>query len=452
MDESNPFSIAGKMFGAIATIARNAPIYPVNHPLVTEATAEVAKMVKECCDGSSQLSFHIIKSELYFNTQLLPEETIKHADFIRYLVGKGISNFSLKSDVTPEAIASFFALIGKDRSGALSRQALKKWLRDANIVGIEFNTLVGVDLTENVYELVKKESTSPAVQSYHGAVERLEVLGDDISHASNIDNNGLQETVSSLIGDFIGDRHSVLGIMSIKNYDQHLFHHSVNVAVTSLLIARKLSFTEEQMRLVCLSGLLHDLGKLKVPREIITKPDKLSEAEWSIIRRHPIEGALMLMRHDNISELAVLAALEHHAGYDLSGYPTLRGKAHPHIIARIIGIADVYEAMTANRTYRPAQTVDTAIKALLNGSGGQFDPLLVKLLLGITGVFPPGSIVRLNNGATALVVEPNEDNPFFPKVKILEGSPHTPTDGPPINTADDPSRYAVAGVADSDDI
>jgi hypothetical protein len=108
--------------------------------------------------------------------------------------------------------------------------------------------------------------------------------------------------------------------------------------------------------------------------------------------------------------------------------------------------------MTANRSYRPAQTVDRAIRVIINGAGTQFDPLLVKLLLSITGAFPPGSLVRLNNGAAAVVVEPNEDNPFFPKVRIVNDFSAVPADAPLINTIDDPSQYAIAGVADFSEI
>jgi putative nucleotidyltransferase with HDIG domain len=440
---------AAEIFGKIVGIARNTAIYPSKHPIVMGPAGEVASLLNLMPGDSPQITFHIVNSELYCGVQLLTEETIKYSQFIQYLAGRGIQNFSFQRKVSPEEIARFFAMLVGDRSESLDQNELRKGLKDENICGVEFNSLVAFDLTSNLYDMVKSDSTSPAANSYHDAVGCLENAGNDIVENGTLDSRALQMTISSLIEYFLQDRSATLGVMSIKNYDKHLFHHSVNVAITALLIAKKLSFDPEQMRLVGLSGLLHDLGKLKIPREIISKPGRLSEAEWSMIRRHPIEGALMLMRYEDLSELPVIAALEHHAGYDLSGYPTLKGKSHPHIFARIVGIADVYEAMTANRSYRHAQTVDTAIKALLNGSGGQFDPLLVKLLLSITGVFPPGSIVRLVNGATAIVVEPNEDSPYFPKVKILEANNSLSADSPLINTAADPAKYAVSGVADS---
>ena len=195
-----------------------------------------------------------------------------------------------------------------------------------------------------------------------------------------------------------------------------------------------------------------DLGKIKIPREVLEKPGKLTEAEWTIIRRHPIEGAQILMRYDNLGELPVLAALEHHAGNDLGGYPTLKGKDKPHAIGRIVGIADVYEAMTASRSYRPAHDLHQAVKVLIEGVGRQFDPLLLKLLLNTVGVFPPGSLVRLRSGETAVVVEPNEGKPFCPKVRPLGEDGEYSSEEDLIDVAEKPSIHAVAGIADSPEV
>lgn len=445
-------TFTSELLAAVVAVARNAGIYPPKHPMVLESAEEIARLLKSTPAQNPLSTIHIVNGSLYLNNQLLPEETLKHPQFIQFLAQRSISNLSFKREVDADAIARFFCILAEDKSGSLSKAALRKKIEEEQITGIDFDSLVALDMMGNIYDLVRKDSGEAAASSYGGAIDSLQGIEEDIvSDSPRLDLDTLHETVSSLIKDFLNDRDALLGIMSIKNYDNYLFHHSVNVAVTALLIANKLSFSEGQMKIVGLSGLLHDMGKLKVPREIITKPGKLDDAEWAIIRRHPIDGARILMRLKDIGDLPALAAFEHHAGFDLSGYPTLRGRNRPHMLSRIINIADVYEAMTANRVHRPAQSVDLAVKVLLAGSGTQFDPLLVKLLLNVIGVFPPGSLVRLRNGAAAIVVEPNEDNPFFPKVRLmntLSGPPDTSI----VNTADSPSEYAVIGVADTDDI
>jgi putative nucleotidyltransferase with HDIG domain len=448
--EQQTFAI--ELLAEIVAVARNAGIYPPKHPMVTEPAEQIVRLLKSTSAQSPLFTIHIVNGSLYFNNQLLPEETLKYPHFIEFLAQREVSNFSFKREVDADAIARFFSILAEDKSHAPSKISLRRRIEEEQITGIDFDSLVALDMMGNIYDLVRKDSGEAAANSYGGAVGCLQGIEQDVvSDSPRLDLQVLHETVSSLIKDFLNDRDALLGIMSIKNYDNYLFHHSVNVAVTALLIANKLSLSEGQMKIVGLSGLLHDMGKLKVPREIITKPGKLDEAEWAIIRRHPIDGARILMRLKNIGDLPALAAFEHHAGFDLSGYPTLRGRSRPHILSRIINIADVYEAMTANRIHRPAQSVDLAVKVLLAGSGTQFDPLLVKLLLNVIGVFPPGSLVRLRNGTAAIVVEPNEDNPFFPKVRLIN-TLSSPPDSPVINTADVPSEYAITGVADTDNI
>jgi len=153
------------------------------------------------------------------------------------------------------------------------------------------------------------------------------------------------------------------------------------------------------------------------------------------------------MRNEKLGQFPVLAALEHHVGYDMSGYPSLKEKSRPHMVSRIVEVADVYEAMTANRSYRKPQDVHVAMRALIDGFGKEFDPLLVKLLLNSLGVFPPGSIVRLKNGKTAVVVEPNEGSPFYPMVRLLNGSDDESTEQIILDTSSDPAEFAITGIA-----
>ncbi|RJP19850.1 MAG: HD-GYP domain-containing protein [Candidatus Abyssobacteria bacterium SURF_5] len=443
---------APEIIARIAAVARNVGVYPPKHPMVLQSAEDLMKLIRSTPAGSARVTAHMVNSELYFEKEMLPDETIKHSFLVQFLKERGINSISINRDAEPEAIANFFAVLAAEKQKNPDKRELRKNLEEKKISGVEFDNLLAVDLMEKAYDLSETETGEAASQSYQGAVECLKAVEQDVAAESpGIDKEALQKIVSSLLEEFLGDRNARMGIMSMKNYDQLLFHHSVNVAVTALLIARKLPLSAECINAIGVSALLHDIGKLKIPREIAANPGRLTDAEWNIIRRHPIEGAQMLMRYEGLGDLPVLAAFEHHAGYDLSGYPPVKGKSHPHAVARIIGIADAYEAMTASRPYRPAQTLDYAVKVLLHGSGTHFDPLLVKLFLSIIGVFPPGSLVRLQNGAAAVVIEPGQDNPFFPKVRLLDRL-SSDSDAPLVDTAENPSEYSVVGVADSDNI
>lgn len=435
----------------LIAVENNVGIYPPEHPAVLEPAAKICEMLVPLFSGRDRVSFAIVNSEIYFERQLLSEESIRHADFIRLLMRHGVNTLTFDPKVTPESITVFFSYINMKGEDEVGGRSLKRLLKNADVAGIGFEELVALDIAEEMYEMKGgPQGAAETHSSYDDALECMESVGQDVMSGKGIDMESLHTVVSSLIGDFLKDRNAIMGLLSIKNYNKHLFHHSINVSVTCLLIASKLRLSEDMLQIVGISGLLHDIGKLKVPSEILDKPEKLTEREWDVMRSHAIEGAQILMRYENLGDLPVLAAMEHHAHYDLSGYPMLRGKKMPHAIARIIAIADVYEAMTANRSYRPACSVHQAISVLMAGVGKQFDPMLLKLLLNTVGVFPPGSLVRLRTGQTAVVVEANEGEPFNPKVSPVDPTTGVPSENVIIDTAARPVEYAVIGLADSE--
>jgi putative nucleotidyltransferase with HDIG domain len=444
---------ASDILAQAVALAKNVAIYPPKHPSVLAPAEEMRNLLKRLFPERPRVSFHIVNSEIYVEKQLLRAESLKYSDFLQMMTQRGINSLIFSPDVTPDSLAVFFSLLNDSKETSFSGESLKARMKEQGVTGIDFERLVALDMAKDVYDLVEdKADAALARSSYQEALECMQLIEQDLSSNRTIDVNTLQKAVASLMEEFLSERDAMMGIMGIKSYDEYLFHHSVNVAITSLLIASKLSLDADQMKTVGIGGLMHDIGKLKIPREIMNKPGSLDESEWIVIKRHPIEGAKILMRFETLGELPVLAALEHHAGYDLTGYPALKGKEHPHALACIVGIADVYEAMTANRSYRRAQSVNRAVSVLLEGAGTQFDPLMLKLFFSTVGVFPPGSTVRLKSGELAVVIEPNEDNPFHPKVQIIRPRSANPADSPLINTAEDPSKYAVVSVADSENI
>jgi putative nucleotidyltransferase with HDIG domain len=448
----NLVHIGREILKRLIATENNVGIYPPKHPAVVEPAVEMCEMLKDLFHDRDRVSFAIVNSEIYFERQLLSEESIRYADFIRLLMQRGVNSLSFDPNVTPESITVFFSFINIKGEDKVSGKSLKRLLKGADVKGVDFEELVAFDVTDEVYEVKSGPQVVETVAntSYEDALEQMEEVGEDVLTGKGIDVGSLHVVVSSLMGDFLTDREAIIGLLSIKSYNKHLFHHSINVAVTSLLIGSKLKLSEEMLQIVGISGLLHDIGKLKIPSEIIDKPEKLTDSEWEIMKTHPIEGAQILLQYGNIGEFPLLAAMEHHVHYDLNGYPTLNGKMAPHAIARIVAIADVYEAMTANRSYRPACSVHQAMGMLMSGAGTQFDSMLLKLLLNTIGVFPPGSLVRLRTGQTAIVVEANEGEPFSPKVSPVNPDTGVRSDKMVINTAENPVQYAVIGVVDSE--
>jgi HD-GYP domain-containing protein (c-di-GMP phosphodiesterase class II) len=177
-----------------------------------------------------------------------------------------------------------------------------------------------------------------------------------------------------------------------------------------------LSLEKPQIAALGMAGLMHDLGKMTVPHEIINKPGKLTDEEWEQVKRHPVEGALILSDIPGVSKLAMVAAFEHHQH---GGYPKVHGVPQQHLFSQIVAIADAYEALTAARVYYSVQMpADQAIRILIKKRGTVFNSILVKAFVNMIGIFPIGSVLKLDSGEVGLVIHQTRDL-MRPRVLLL---------------------------------
>jgi HD-GYP domain-containing protein (c-di-GMP phosphodiesterase class II) len=193
----------------------------------------------------------------------------------------------------------------------------------------------------------------------------------------------------------------------------------VNTSILAVSLGTYLSFDKPQIAALGIAGLMHDIGKVNVPREIINKPAKLTDEEWEQVKRHPIEGALVLSDITGVSKLAMVAAFEHHQHGGARGYPQVDGALRPHPFSQIVALADAYEALTAARVYYSVQMPpDNAIRILLSKRSSDFNPILVKALVNMIGIFPIGTLLKLDTGEIGLVLHQTRDL-MRPRVLLL---------------------------------
>lgn len=207
------------------------------------------------------------------------------------------------------------------------------------------------------------------------------------------------------------DETVLVGLASIKEYDEYTFSHSVNVSVLSMLIADRIGLRKSEVAQVGVAALLHDIGKTHVPQEVLNKPDSLDAGEWDMMERHPMLGAIELSRVRSLRAVVdpLLVALQHHVQFDAKGYPRKPGPWEIHPFVKIVSVADVYDAMTTPRIYREhVLRPDSALRFIARGSGGLFDPLVVKVFIRTMGVYPVGTVVRLDSREYAVVTRQNE--------------------------------------------
>ena len=170
----------------------------------------------------------------------------------------------------------------------------------------------------------------------------------------------------------------VLPLLQLREFDEYTTTHSLNVSVLAMALAEFLGLGTKDVRAYGVAGLLHDLGKVRIPKEILTKPGKLSDEEWAVMRRHPVDGARMILEGDRNLELAAAVAYEHHVMLDGGGYPGMHYCRECHQASRLVHICDVYDALRTNRPYRDAWEPERTLEYIETKSGTEFDPDLVR--------------------------------------------------------------------------
>jgi HD-GYP domain-containing protein (c-di-GMP phosphodiesterase class II) len=234
-----------------------------------------------------------------------------------------------------------------------------------------------------------------------------------------INMRSVNTTVQTMVDHILHNRDALMGLTSLKMYDEYTFAHSVNVSVLAISLGTYLSFEKPQVAALGVAGMLHDIGKVSVPLEVINKPDKLTEQEWEMVKRHPVEGALMVADVPAMTKLAMVASFEHHQHGDIRGYPRMDDRIQQHPFSQIVAIADAYDAIIAARVYyKVATPPEKGIRILLQKRGTAFNAVLVKAFVNMIGIFPIGTVLKLDTGEIAIVMHQTRDL-VRPRVLIL---------------------------------
>jgi HD-GYP domain-containing protein (c-di-GMP phosphodiesterase class II) len=211
----------------------------------------------------------------------------------------------------------------------------------------------------------------------------------------------------------------MLQLTALRNYDEYTFYHSANVAVIALALGSCVSEDHRFLSSLGAGALLHDIGKLTIDPTLLNKPGPLTPEEWAQVRQHPISGAEMIAQLPGLDKSAIVTILEHHMRWDGSGYPSRAPRRPQHLCSRIVAVADAYDAMTSRRSYSAARVEDDAMLNIAQGSGTAFDPALVRVFVGMMGLYPPRSVVRLSTGEVAIVLAADKADPARPTVRVI---------------------------------
>lgn len=253
----------------------------------------------------------------------------------------------------------------------------------------------------------------------------------------------VRETIQQMLNDLLSSSDVLGNLTEIQGYDDYTFHHSVNATIIGLVLGLASGYSERKLLEFGMGVLMHDIGKIMVPGDILNKQTRLNEEEFEEIKRHSAIGFEILRKNHDFSLLSAHVAFQHHEKWDGSGYPRGLKQSEIHEYGKLAAVADVYEALTSKRVYRKALEPNEAYEYIVSQSNKHFDPQVLEIFKKHIAVYPSGSGIILSNGQRGNVVKQNPAFPNRPLVRVFyQNEEHLPA---PIdyNLAEYPSLMIV---------
>ncbi len=391
-----------------------ASIYPPNHEICLGAFAEFMRGFREFLTRREAFSLQVVGEEFFFEGRLLARESVLYYPLIKEFQEKGIGGLSIGAGLGAGEFVGFLYLLNRGSEELRAQGGLKALLDAKGISNIAID-----DPGTWREKPPESRERSTAREEYYDAVNVIRELADQVVSDRRLSTGKANRVVGAMLSRVGENRSAVLGLATIKSYDEYTSFHSVNVLILSLALGSMLPLDRGALIILGTGALLHDLGKITIPQGVLTKSGPLTAQEWEMMRDHPARGADILLAQPGVHPLSVMVAYEHHARYDLRGYPRINGKRLQGLFSRIVQVCDVYDAMTTTRPYQRARTPDQAMRVLVKEMGSSFDPLLVKVFMDMMGMFPVGTLVRLVTGETAVVYEAAGEDAAWPRVKVI---------------------------------
>jgi len=418
-------------------LMRITQIYDSKNVALNQFVTEFLDTINTLINREGVLSLKIIKNDFFLNDQPLRYSVEGFTSF-KYLLTQWkkrlIGEVTFKTLMTEEMLRYFiYAFINLEEGCEENANLLKKQLENRHITSIEATPLEVVEDDEEAFTLQKEDQREVGKKIFFETIGTIKEVITNIKGNQHADVRKLKRLAQKAIHLVIEDESILLGMTMIKNYDEYTFNHSVNVSIYALAIGKRLGFSKKTLAELGITALLHDIGKSKIPREILNKPAALDNEEWELMKKHPLAGVEIVLNLKQLGEInprMVVGIFDHHLTSDLSGYPKLYRKKEVSLFGRIIQIADAYDAMTTPRIYKKIPyTPEQALALMLLEKAVHFDPLLLKIFIGLVGIYPLGSLVLLNTREIGIVYKPNSDGNCLDRPTILlvdrdaEGNP-----------------------------
>jgi putative nucleotidyltransferase with HDIG domain len=381
-------------------------LYPAQHPNIRRQLQEWLQTVHALFRDEPRILLGVHQETLFCNNELFSEPVPAAEALMKILQDCHLQTLAIRQGVSERELLDFLVITA---NGSRSAAELRKALNEASIRNIEL-----LKFTDD-----EDQEENPARQIYQQALQVTETIFRDVRMGQIPSSSEASKVVKGLVEATLADPHALLALSLIKDYDDYTFTHSVNVSVIALAVGRARGLGKEDLRVLGMGGLLHDLGKLKIDIGIINKPGRLTSNEFDAIKEHPQLGAQILREMQQIPPAVIEMTLCHHLRYDGSGYPESETRKTLLPMTHMVTIADAYDAMTTLRPYQRPLTPRRALQHLQEQVGVLYHPQIVKSFVDDLGPYPVGSLIRLQDNRIALVFKVGLHGSEVMQLKVL---------------------------------
>jgi putative nucleotidyltransferase with HDIG domain len=420
-----PTELGTEFVSAFYRLLRGTTLYNRKNLLIDRLTQECLQVINTVVKSEGRLSLKIVRDNFFFNNVMIQVKVDQYSilkGFLQEMKNRWIGELEFTEEIEGEKLKDFVYLLSaleeNNESNYLyvMRQLEHKGMEDVNVGKLE------VFKDEEIY-VSSEDQKQYSKEVYFESISLVKDVVESVKHQKLLNVRKAKRLMQNAVNALVQDESTLLGLANIKNYDEAIFNHSVNVAIYAIAIGQRTGIPKKYLSHLGMAALFHDIGKTKIPKEILNKTGKLLPEELAMMRSHPLFGVETVMAMKEWGELSsrmIDAAFEHHLKYDLTGYPKPTHKRRLTLFGRIIAVADFYDTLVRPRgSNRFPYVSEKILGIMLERSGKDFDPALVKVFINMIGVFPLGTLVLLNTNEIGIVIQIQEDTELLDRPKVV---------------------------------
>ncbi|MFB3884681.1 MAG: HD-GYP domain-containing protein [Thermodesulfobacteriota bacterium] len=420
-----PTELGTEFISAFYRLLKGTTLYNRKNLLIDRLVQECLQIINAVVKSEGHLSLKIVRDNFFFNNVIIQMRVDQYSilkGFLQEMRNRWIGEVEFSGEMEGERLKDFvYLLSGLEENNESNYLFVMRQMEQKGIETISVGKLE-VFKDEEVYT-DSKEKKQYSKEVYFESVSLVKDVVESVKHQKLLNIRKAKRLMQNAVNALVQDESTLLGLANIKNYDEAIFNHSVNVAIYTIAIGQRIGVPKKHLSHLGMAALFHDIGKIRIPKEILNKTGRLLMEELAIMRFHPIFGVETVMAIKEWGELSsrmMHATFEHHLRYDLTGYPKQTHKRRLTLTGRIVAIADFYDTLVRPRGGNRFPYVSEKILGImLERSGKDFDPALVKVFINMIGVFPLGTLVLLNTNELGVVFQIQEDTQMLDRPKVI---------------------------------